>query len=158
MLDHLFYAYTHHPTTFYQGRNGSLIDRMHKELRNLDASGLELCLKEMIAKVPYQHIIKAESWYHSIMLLWLSMLGFELIAEVPTNVGRIDAVWFCPEHTIVVEVKSHPKAHSIDVLLDEAIAQIREKRYYEQFLGKQQVSIMGVAFAGTEIGCRVEKL
>jgi hypothetical protein len=92
------------------------------------------------------------------MLLWLRVLGFELIGEVLTNVGRIDAVWFFPGHAIVVEVKSTPEQGDIPKLLEAAMTQIREKRYYERFLGERQVSLLAVAFTGNEIGCRMEPL
>jgi hypothetical protein len=44
------------------------------------------------------------------------------------------------------------------LLLDNAIRQIREKKYYERFLSEPQVSLLGIAFAGKEIGCRIEVL
>jgi hypothetical protein len=112
----------------------------------------------MLAGLPYLEVVKTEAWYHAIMLLWLRVLGFELIGEVLTNVGRIDAVWFFPGHVIVVEVKSTPGQGDLSKLLDAAMVQIREKRYYERFLGERQVSLLAVAFAGNEIGCRMEPL
>jgi Holliday junction resolvase-like predicted endonuclease len=112
----------------------------------------------MLAGLPYLEVVKTEAWYHAIMLLWLRALGFELIGEVLTNVGRIDAVWFFPGHVIVVEVKSTPEQGDLSKLLDAAMVQIREKRYYERFLGERQVSLLAVAFAGNEIGCRMEPL
>jgi hypothetical protein len=131
---------------------------MYLALQHLDTNELEKCLKEMIASVPYQIIQENEAWYHSTMLIWLKLLGFELIGEVATNVGRMDAVWFCPNHTIVVEVKYSAKTEHIDQLAASAIAQIREKKYYERFVGDKQISLLGVAFAGKEIGCQMEKL
>jgi hypothetical protein len=154
MLKHLLNAYTDYPI----GTTESLRRRMWQQLRNHDTSGLEQCLREMIAGLPYLEVVKTEAWYHSIMLLWLRLLGFELIGEMPTNIGRIDAVWFFPGHAIVVEVKSQPKKGSISGLLNAAIKQIRKKRYYERFLGERQVSLLGVAFAGDDIGCRMETI
>ena len=154
LTQHLLSAYTGYPV--YHA--AALRERMWQQLRNHDTSGLEECLREMLAGLPYLEVVKTESWYHSIMLLWLRVLGFELIGEVLTNVGRIDAVWFFPDHAIVVEVKSAPEQGDISKLLDAAMMQIREKRYYERFLGERQVSLLAVAFAGNEIGCRMEAL
>jgi hypothetical protein len=153
LLEHLLSAYTNYPVESAEG----LKMRMEDQLRAYDTSGLEKCLREMIAAIPYMEVVKTEAWYHSIMLLWLRLLGFELIGEVPTNIGRIDAVWFFPGHAIVVEVKSQSKKGNITKLLNAAIGQIREKRYYERFMGERQVSLLGVAFAENEIGCRMEK-
>jgi hypothetical protein len=41
--------------------------------------------------------------------------------------------------------------------LDQAIAQIYEKRYYEPFLD-QKIILLGLAFSGKEVGCRIEPL
>jgi hypothetical protein len=153
LLEHLLSAYTDYPVESAE----DLKTRMEEQLRAHDTSGLEQCLREMIASIPYMEVVKTEAWYHSIMLLWLRLLGFKLIGEAPTNIGRIDAVWFFPGHVIVVEVKSQPEKGDISKLLDAAIGQIREKRYYERFWGERQVSLLGVAFAGNEIGCRIEK-
>jgi hypothetical protein len=40
-------------------------------------------------------------------------------------------------------------------LLDQAIAQIRDKRYYELFLDRK-VILLGIAFSGKDVGCRIE--
>jgi hypothetical protein len=154
LTEHLLSAYTGYPVYQIDG----LHERMRQQLRSHDVSGLEQCLREMIAGIPYMETVKTEAWYHSAMLLWLRLLGFELIGEMPTHIGRIDAVWFFPGHVIVVEVKSRPEKGNISKLLDAALSQIREKRYYERFMGEQQVSLLGVVFAGKEIGCRMEKI
>jgi hypothetical protein len=54
----------------------------------------------------------------------------------------------------VAELKYHAST-KIDALLDQAIAQIREKRYYEPFLDRK-VILLGIAISGKEIGCKIE--
>jgi hypothetical protein len=154
LTQHLLSAYTDYPVY----NTEILRDRMQQQLRDHNTQGLEKCLREMLAGLPYMEVVKTEAWYHSIMLLWLRVLGFELIGEMPTNIGRIDAVWFFPEHAIVIEVKSQPEQGDISKLLDAAMSQIREKRYYERFLGERQVSLLAVAFAGNDVGCRIEPI
>jgi hypothetical protein len=51
-----------------------------------------------------------------------------------------------------------PEKANISKLLDAAIKQIRKNRYYERFMNESQVSLLGVVFAGNEIGCRMENL
>jgi Holliday junction resolvase-like predicted endonuclease len=93
------------------------------------------------------------------MIVWLKAFGFNLLGEVSTNLGRIDAVWICPEITVVVEVKAKPSDDDVPKLLNDAIAQIRNKRYYEQFVDEQRkVVIMGIVFAGNEVGCTMEAI
>jgi hypothetical protein len=73
-----------------------------------------------------------------------------------TNIGRIDAVWQQPDLTVVTEIKFHADK-KLDTLLDEAMTQIRDRRYYERYLDKKVV-LMGVAFTGKETACRLENI
>jgi Holliday junction resolvase-like predicted endonuclease len=143
-------AYTDYPLY----KTGDLKQRMQQQLFDNDAGGLEQSLREMLAYIPYPLHIGREAYYHSLLLLWLKLLGFDVIGEMMTNVGRIDAVWKFSGHTIIVEVKYQPKKAKIENLLNAAIKQIKANRYAEQFSDGQRVSLLGVAFAGNEIGCK----
>jgi hypothetical protein len=155
MLKLLLVAYTGYPPSQIE----PLMQRMYKQLESLDATGLTDCLRQMLSKVPYSTGKKTEAWYHDMTMLWLTLLGFDLAPEVITNIGRIDAVWHCPQHTIIVEVKRYTNKKGINKLLDGAIQQIRDNRYYERFMGTdKQISLMGIAFAGNDVGCKIEKL
>jgi hypothetical protein len=154
LLEYLLSAYINYPVD----ETATLIQIMQEQLRSHDTGGLEQSLREMLSYIPYQLQVKTEAYYHSLLLLWLKLLGFNLIAEIPTNIGRIDAVWTFPGHVIVVEVKYKPGRADISKLLDTAIRQIRETRYYERFTNECQVSLLGVAFAGNKIGCQIEEL
>jgi hypothetical protein len=66
---------------------------MMEALLKGDAAAFEANLKELFANIPYQLHIKREAYCHSLLLLWLNMLGFHVEAEVSTDKGRIDAVW-----------------------------------------------------------------
>jgi hypothetical protein len=54
---------------------------------------------------------------------------------------------------VVAEIKYSAKK-KIDTLLNEAITQIHEKRYYNRYTGK--VLLLGIAFSGKNVGCRME--
>jgi Holliday junction resolvase-like predicted endonuclease len=96
-------------------------------------------------------------------LLIAKFLGFQVQGEVATNIGAIDAVWKQNSLTAVIEIKySHEK--SSEKLLDEAMNQIKDKKYYEAHLDKPIV-LLAIAFAAgqnkdrlTEIACRFEKI
>jgi hypothetical protein len=83
-------------------------------------------------------------------------MGFKVQGEISTNIGRIDAVWQLPEMTVVTEVK-YSAQRSLEKLLDEAMSQIRDKKYYEAYVDKKIV-LLAVAFAENEIGCRMESI
>jgi hypothetical protein len=154
LLQYLLSAYSYYPVEQEQ----ALIRGMQKQLLAHDAGEFEKSLREMLAYIPYQLHIGQEKYYHSLLLLWLKLLGFDVSGEVSTNKGRIDAVWKLPEHTIIAEVKYQVKKQALPKLLDAAIKQIREKHYAERFDDGQKVSLLAIAFAEKEIGCRMENL
>jgi hypothetical protein len=85
----------------------------------------------------------------------MRLVGFEVRGEEPNNLGRSDIVWQQPNLAVVAEIKFHAKK-KIDTLLKEAMTQIHEKRYYNKYTGK--VLLLGIAFSGKNIGCRMEVL
>jgi hypothetical protein len=154
LLKYLLSAYSNYPV----GQEHALKQRMQQQLLANDATGLERSIREMLAYIPYPLHIGREAYYHSLLLLWLKLLGFDITGEITTNIGRIDAVWKFSGHTIIAEIKYQPQEEKIAVLLNNAIKQIREKRYAERFDDGQKVSLLAVVFAGKEIGCRIAEL
>jgi hypothetical protein len=60
-----------------------------------------------------------------------------------------------PELTVVAEVKFHSKK-KIDTLLNEAMKQIYDNKYYEAFLDRK-VMLMAIAFTGKEVRCELRE-
>jgi hypothetical protein len=151
LLTHLLYAYGKYPDDkFYEIRK-----TMQQQIINGDEVGLAGNLEKMIANVPYDIHIKHEHYYHSLMMMWLSMLGFKVHAEEHNNLGRSDVVWEQPNLTVVAEIKYHA-TKKINTLLNEAMKQIHENRYYNKYIGK--VLLLAIAFSGKNTGCRIEVL
>jgi hypothetical protein len=150
-LKYLLSAYSSYPVE----REYELKNRMRQQLQSRDAAGFEQSIREMLAYIPYPLHIGKEAYYHSLFLLWLKMLGFEIQGEITTNLGRIDAVLKFPDHTVIAEIKYQCKKGKIAVLPDKAIEQIKDKQYADRFNNGQAVSLLAVAFAGKEIGCRI---
>jgi hypothetical protein len=143
------------------GQTGALKDRMIEQLIDRDEDGFNTGMRQMFAHIPYQLHIDSEAYYHSLVLLWINLLGFEVQGEVSTNTGRIDAVWQWHNHAVVAEVKYQPDEksteESVSKLLDEGMAQIKNRRYYERYIGGQNhVTLLAIAFAGKRTGCRME--
>ncbi|GHV31121.1 ATPase AAA [Bacteroidia bacterium] len=131
--------------------------KMQEQINNGDAEGFTQSLRILLANIPSVLHIKRESYYHSLLLAWMKMLGFDIQGEVMTNIGRIDAVWHQPKLTVVAEIKYHA-GKDLESLLDDATAQINDRKYYEKFLYTDRVLLMAVAFSGQEIGCRMQLL
>ncbi|MDR1938823.1 MAG: ATP-binding protein [Tannerellaceae bacterium] len=134
LLVYLLNAYSAYPVSQTEG----LKARMQQQIRDNDASGLEQSLREMLAYIPYPLHVKNEAYYHSLLLLWIKMIGFDIQGEIMTNTGRIDAVWHQPGLTVVAEIKYHAQK-SIDGLFTDAMQQIHDRRYYERYLDRTVV-------------------
>jgi hypothetical protein len=133
------------------------------QIKNLDVQGLGKTLQMLFARIPYKLHIDKEAYYHSIFLLIMNFLDFEIQGEVATNIGTIDALWKQPNMNVVIEIKYSTKK-SKETLLKEAMTQIKTKRYYEAHLNKPTI-LVAIAFAPgdkknrlTEISCKFEKL
>ena len=64
-----------------------------QQIINCDKTGFSRTLESMVAAVPSNLHIGCEAYYHSIMLMWLQLIGFEVRGEVPNNLGYSDLVW-----------------------------------------------------------------
>jgi hypothetical protein len=166
LMKHLLSAFTQYPVA----QLGTLGKEMLQQILNSDAEGFANNLRKMLADAPYSLKVSKsrnkskaeaenaenEARYHILFQVWMTMLGFNIQSEKLTNRGRIDAVLQQDEVAIVAELKYHATTKT-DTLLNQAIAQIREKRYYEPFLDRK-VILLGIAFSGKDVGCRIEQL
>ena len=135
-----------------------LRDYMLQELFDGDVSAFQRNMQAMFANIPYQLHIPCDAYYHSLLLLWLNMLGFKALGEVSTSIGRIDAVWTWEDRVVIAEVK-HSEKSTLETLLQEAFDQIHDRRYYEGYAGdNRRIALLAIAVAGREIECRMEEL
>jgi hypothetical protein len=123
-----------------------------------DVSAFEISLRELFAHIPYQVHIPREAYYHSLFLVWLNLLGFEIQAEVSTDIGRIDAVWTWKERVIIAEIKFSLNGCTSS-LIEAAFAQMRKNRYYERYRSSaKRTALLAVAFTRRDISCSLEEL
>jgi hypothetical protein len=149
---YLLNAYSKYPVEQLQ----PLIFKMQRQIHDGDTSALEQNLRMLLANIPNILHIEKEAYYHSMFLLLMKMLGFDIHGEVLTNIGRIDAVWIQSGLTVIAEVKYHSQK-DIDALLDEAMTQIHDRRYYEAYLDRK-VRLLAIAFTGKEVKCKMESV
>ncbi len=126
-----------------------------KLIRSLQSNDLENffeILRVFFANIPYTIQLKQEKYYQTIFYLIFSLLGLRIQAEVTTNRGRIDAMVELKKSVYIFEFKLFG-THQ------EALAQIKEKRYYEKYLDSgKKIILVGVAFDPEErnIGEHIE--
>ncbi|MDR1222345.1 MAG: PD-(D/E)XK nuclease domain-containing protein [Tannerella sp.] len=151
LLTHLLKAFGKYPDNRYID---GLRRKIQRQISDCDEPGFAHSLEMMIATVPYDIHIPQEYYYDSLILMWMRLTGFNIRAEEHNNLGSSDLVWEQPGLTVVAEIKYHAEK-KIDTLLDEALNQIHERRYYNKYSGK--VLLLGIAFSGKQPGCRMEK-
>ncbi|MDR1243821.1 MAG: PD-(D/E)XK nuclease domain-containing protein, partial [Endomicrobium sp.] len=128
-----------------------------KALKEKDEEELERSLRELYANIPYDLHIGEEKYYQSLFLLTMKFVGYEVEGEVHTDKGRADAILRKEEKVIVVEIK-YGENKQAKKMLQEGMRQIRDKKYYEKYMGKE-VSLLAVAFGkDKEIACKFESV
>ena len=153
LLEYLVSSYAEYTLT----DTAILRDRMRQQLLDGDEAAFESGVMELFAGIPYQLHIPREAYYHSLLLLWLNMLGFEVQGEISTNKGRIDALWLWEDQVIIAEVK-YANEGDCEQLVKSAFDQIYEKDYYERYKGNhRKITLLAVAFAGKAISCKMIK-
>jgi hypothetical protein len=128
-----------------------------------------------------------ESFYHAMLVCSMISMGFEVSAEKITNLGRVDIIWKYGNKAFIIEVKfvdrytytekqntdtgemiilRHPRpeadiAKEMDEKVEAALAQIKDKKYYEQYtLAKKEVILVGVAVStkAQDVKAKFERL
>ncbi len=99
----------------------------------------------ILAAIPYPHIENQdEHFYHTVFYLMLSASGALAPTEVLTSRGRIDMEVHFPEKIYIVELKCNQSA-------EQAIAQIKAKKYFEKYLhGGRKIILLGINFDTSE--------
>jgi hypothetical protein len=104
-------------------------------------------LKSILASVSYAINKTKEGYYHSNVHLILKLLGFDIISEEETNVGRIDGVIRFTSIIYIVEFKFDNAKESSELALE----QIKENKYYEKFLiDNKDIIGIGIGFSDKE--------
>ncbi len=135
-LSHLFGEYTQQGTNF----STRLLERIGEALEAGEVERFVQEMKILFASIPYHIFIgEREAYYHSIIYLALSLAGAAVNPEEPTNTGRIDAAVETEKQIYIMEFKIGSA--------QEAMAQIKKKKYYEKYLSKgKEVILMGIGF------------
>lgn len=95
--------------------------------------------RQIFATIPSHLFLPQEAYYHSIVYLTLRLLGFTVVAERMTNIGRIDAVLELSDVVYILEFKMSSGRVTLE--------QIRTMQYAQPYLGgSKSVILLGIAF------------
>jgi hypothetical protein len=134
-LEYLVRAFSSHPAEV-QG----IYYQLAQHLKRHDFQKFFEVFNIYLASIPHFIHDNAESYYHSLLYLFLKTLGFKVNAEVPTSRGRMDMLLKTPTDIYVFEFKINKTA-------EEALNQIKEREYHAQFkLDKRPITLIGANF------------
>lgn len=154
LLEHLVSSFACYPAADTPMMRG----RMLRDLLNGNIPAFEAGVRELFARIPHQLQIPREAYYHSLLLLWLKLLGFESETAAFSGDGRISAVWAWGNQLVIAEVK-YADSGAADLLAEEALARIQERRGHEGYDGNgRRIKLLSLAFAGKGIACRMAEL
>ena len=142
----------------------TLADSSHRKigdaLRTGDLQKMLELLRGLFAAIPYELHVKVEAYYHSIFYAVMTLLGFDMDAEVSTSRGRIDAVLELEDKVYVMEFKyadcpidasAEFKRQLFDDTLAKAIEQIDQMGYADRYQGSGKTIIKAaLAFLGRD--------
>jgi len=124
----------------------------------LEAGDLHKMLRMMrglFASIPYELHVDDEAYYHSIFYAAMTLLGFEMDAEVSVSKGRVDAILELDDKIYVMEFKyvKCPRNANDDLrkklfktALDKAMKQINDRGYGDKYEGSGK-TVIKAAFA-----------
>ncbi len=120
---------------------------LYKTLLNEDLEGFKNQLVSVFSSIPYNNytnnnLSNYEGFYASIMYVYLQSLGFEIIGEDVTNLGRIDLTLKMPNTIYIMEFK---------VDGNDGLKQLKEKRYFEKYLSySKPIYLVGIEFESND--------
>jgi hypothetical protein len=152
LIKYLLNAYSNFPMNALR----DLQTAVHKQIQAMDEEGLSKSINQLFVNIPYSLHIDKEAYWHSLFLSAMNVLGFNFKGEVLTNIGRIDAVWERPDFAVICEIK-YGVNKSLESMLETALSQIEEKKYYESYSGKK-IILLAIVFNGKAVKCKMRSV
>ncbi|MDR3292082.1 MAG: ATP-binding protein, partial [Methanobrevibacter sp.] len=122
-----------------------------------DSEKFNKVMRILISRISYLDHKRDESFYHAIFLSIMGLLGFSIRGEIITNIGRFDAGLIHENMAVICEIKYNDK-ENLDKLTDIAMNQIIKKRYYESYLDKDIVILLGLGFSNRDVKGKLKPL
>ncbi|MBT4922481.1 MAG: ATP-binding protein [Rickettsiales bacterium] len=134
----------------------STLEKLQASLGSEDLETYFETLQIFFANIPYNiQVGNRERYYQSIFYVIHQLLGYRIKVEVTTNIGRLDAVIELEDKIYIFEFK-------LNGTKEEALAQIKTKKYYQPYEGQnKEIILVGVEFNQDErniAGFVLEKL
>ncbi len=136
--DHIFQMFIDNPT-----KQAISQSEAYFALSSANLEKFKNSLISLFASLPYNNYAKNniniyEGFYASVVYAFLSSLGLKQIPEDVTNKGRLDLTVFIEDKIYIIEFKTNRQ---------NALLQIKEKKYYEKYLNlNRYIYLIGINF------------
>jgi hypothetical protein len=117
-----------------------LMEDLKTGLKTGDLNRFFEIIRSVFSQIPYDMFVEnREGYYQTVIYIVLMLIGIDIKTEIETNLGRVDAIIETGTHLYVMEFKLGTA--------EEALIQIKEKRYYERYLPSPKgIKLIGVGF------------
>ena len=97
-------------------------------------------MHQLFSHIPYDLHVKKEKYFQTIFFLIVHVVGANVKTEVPTNVGRIDALIETKNDVFLFEFKFKKTP-------EKALDQIKERKYFEPYMSiNKPITLIGLTF------------
>ena len=125
-----------------QAETETIVDNLIDYLEQRKIPEFMIELKSLFSSIAVKELEKVKSYegyYHSIIFIVLKIIGISIHCEVQSNLGITDAVIKTKKYIYIFEFKMG-KA-------EEAIKQIKDKKYFEPYLSDgRKIILLGIGF------------
>ncbi len=139
------YIYTSYFRKYIVSLQDTYSSKFCNSLIKGDANEAEIELNDFLFKTVSFHDY-GEDYYHGLIIGMLN--NFELLSNREYGLGRPDIVAYNPKATLCIEIKKADRLKDLDKSADEAISQIKDKKYVEglKSSGYRNIKAYGIAF------------
>ena len=115
------------------------VNSIYRALKQADFEQLRHIFNAIFSRIPpHDFIENRERYFHSIIYLTFTLLGFYISVEVPSGRGRLDAVVKLGDSIFIFEFK-------LDESPEAALAQIKERGYAQNYVAEgKTIYLLGV--------------
>lgn len=150
----------------------SLMDKYRKDSAIVEANDMRMALevgdkdtflrilRQIFGRLPFKLRIGQERYYQSLFYMLMTMMGLKMDLERMTSVGIMDGVLELDDKIYVIEFKYQNGGITLESLVQSALNQIKDRKYYESYLAEnKQIILLGVGFLGKkDIDMKMEVL
>jgi Holliday junction resolvase-like predicted endonuclease len=137
------------------------MDTILEAIIKLDNERLQKSFEILFSSIPNSLFNKVkenirEANFHMMILSWMKIIGLEIIGEIQSSKGTVDAILKKDDLIVVIEIKYSLKS-SLKYMIEKALKQIKEKEYPKPYLDKNLI-LLAIAIKDRDVSCKIETL